>query len=84
MSRKRRRGRANTSYSGKITKRMSESLEEITRESPDRATWRRLVRCAVYGRVIFIPDGTATEEEDKLPVFSIFLYSHTTFLQMYD
>ena len=46
VSEKRRRGRPKTSYSSNITKWMCESMERITRDSRDRAGWRRLVRCA--------------------------------------
>ena len=46
VSVKRRRRRPKTSYSSNITKWMSESMERITRDSRDRAGWRRLVRCA--------------------------------------
>ncbi len=43
---KQRRGRPKTSYSSNITKWTSESMERNTRETQDRAGWRRLVRCA--------------------------------------
>ncbi len=46
VSGKRRRGRPKTSYSSNITKSTSVSTERITRETRDRAGWRRLVRCA--------------------------------------
>ena len=46
VSRKRRRGRPKTSHSSNITKWMSENMDRITRETQDRAGWRRLVRRA--------------------------------------
>ena len=46
VSGKRRRGRPNTSYSSNITKWTSVSTERITRETRDRAGWRKLIRCA--------------------------------------
>ena len=46
VSGKRRRGRPKTSYSSNITKWTSVSTERITRETRDRAGWRRLIRCA--------------------------------------
>ena len=42
VSGKRRHGRSKTSYSSKC---MSANMERITRETRDRAGWRRLVRC---------------------------------------
>ena len=75
VSRKRRRGRPKTSYSSNITKWMNESMERITRDTRDRAEWRRLIRCAAraagedwcyvrHGRLIITPDGTVKEEEE--------------------
>ena len=50
VSRKRRRGRPKMSYSSNITKWMSENMERITRETQDRAGWRRLVpMCGTSG-----------------------------------
>ena len=46
VSGKRRRGRRKTSHNSTITKWMSENIEQITRNTWDRAEWRRLVRCA--------------------------------------
>ena len=46
VSGKRRRGRPKTSYSSNITKWTSVGTERITRETRDRAGWRRLIRCA--------------------------------------
>ena len=46
VSGKRRRGRPKTSYSSNITKGTSVSTERITRETRDRAGWRRLIRYA--------------------------------------
>ena len=46
MNGKRRRGRPNMPYSSNITHWMSESMEQITRDSSDRVGLRRLVRCA--------------------------------------
>ena len=46
VSGKRRRGRPKTSYRSNITKWTSVSTERITRETRDRAGWRRLIRCA--------------------------------------
>ncbi len=48
VSGKRRRGRPKTSYSNNFTQWMSESMDRITRETRDRAGWRRLVRCAAW------------------------------------
>ena len=45
VSGNRRRGRPKTSYSSNITKWTSVSTERITRETRDRAGWRRSVRC---------------------------------------
>ena len=47
VSGKQWRGWPKTSYRSNITKCMSESMEQITRETRDRDGWRRLVRCAV-------------------------------------
>ena len=55
VSGKLKRGRPNTSYNSNITKWMSENMEQITRNTQDRAEWRRLVR------LIITPDGTAKE-----------------------
>ena len=46
VSGKRRCGRPKTSYSSDITKWTYVSTERITRETRDRAGWRRLVQCA--------------------------------------
>ena len=48
VSGKRRRGRPKTSYSSDITGGMSESIEQITRDSRDRARWRILVQGAAW------------------------------------
>ena len=55
LSGKRRRGRPNTSYSN-ITKLMSQSMERITRDTRDRAGWRRGWCDMRHGRLI-LPVG---------------------------
>ena len=64
---KRRRGKPKynmTPCSGNIAKGMGGNVEEITRDSRDRAidgvTWCEVL----HGRLIVIPDGTAEEEEE--------------------
>ena len=47
---KRRRGRLETSNS--ITELMSESMERITRDTQDRAEWRKLVLCAARAAIL--------------------------------
>ena len=45
-----------------ITKCIPENMERITRETRDRAGWRRLLRCAArHGRLIITPEVTAKE-----------------------
>ena len=63
---KRRRGRHKSNMippTGNIAKWMGEHVEEIMRDSRDRAIYVEHWGEVLHGRLIVIPDGTAEEEE---------------------
>ena len=52
-----------TSYSSSIARWVSNNVEQITRDSWDRAGWKKIVCDVQHGRLTITPDGTAKEEE---------------------
>ena len=52
-----------TSYSSSIARWMSNSVEQITRDSWDRAGWKKIGCDVQHRRLTITPDGTAKEEQ---------------------